>query len=207
LNRSIGLEPQPPIALREDVSLPSRLDPPAIEQLLEGLESRRLDLLALKKGYESEDQTLRAAILAQFPKISLGFTRARDTSSVDTIGLGVTIDIPLFDRNQGVIASEKATRQKLFDEYVDRVFEAHWDLAMAIDDIRATNAQVADAEAALPGLQRFADTYREALQKGNNDILSYTTAQTALNQKQLAIVKLKQQLIENWIALEIAAGQ
>jgi outer membrane protein TolC len=207
LNRSIGLQATSSIELRSDVPLPSQLDPPGIGQLFDGLEERRLDLMALKKGYESEDETLRAAILAQFPKISFGLTRARDTSSVDTIGLGVTMDLPIFDRNQGNIATEKATRQKLFDEYISRVFEARWDISMAIEDIQATNAQIADAEAALPQLQRFADVYRDALQKGNVDVLSYYAAQTSLINKQLAIVKLKQQLIENWIALEIAAGQ
>src|SRR5207248_8973779 len=163
LNRSIGVQPDSAIALREDVALPSRLDPPTAEQLLDGLEERRLDLLALKKGYESEDETLRAAILAQFPKINVGLSTARDTSDVNTIGLGVSIDLPVFDRNQGNIANEKATRQKLFDEYAGRVFEARWDIAIAIDEIRSNNALIADAEAALPGLRRFADVYRDAL--------------------------------------------
>ena len=207
LNRSIGLEPGSPIVLRDDISLPAHLESPTIEQLRDGLENRRLDLLALEKGYESQDQTLRTAILAQFPKISFGFNVARDTSDVHTIGLGMTMDLPIFDHNQGNIANETATRQKLFDEYVDRVFEARWDIATAIDDIHATNAQIADAEAALPGLEKFAGVYRDALEKGNADMLSLRAAETTLIQKQLAIVKLKQQLIENWIALEIAAGE
>src|SRR5439155_9590072 len=206
-NRSVGLQPGSSIALHREIELPSRLDPPPVEQLLDGIENRRLDLLALEKGYESQDETLRAAILAQFPKLNFGLSAARDTSDVNTIGLGVSVDLPIFDRNQGTIANEKATRQKLFDEYVDRVFEARWDIVVAVDDIKSTNAQIADAEAALPGLQRFADVYRDALEKGNADVLSYQAAENSLIAKQLAIVKLKQQLIENWIALEIAAGQ
>jgi hypothetical protein len=51
------------------------------------------------------------------------------------------------------------------------------------------------------------DVYRSALERGDTDVLSYKLAETDLIQKQLAIVKLKQQLIENWIALEIAAGE
>jgi outer membrane protein TolC len=207
MNRAIGVLPDSPISLRVGAQLPSHLDPPEMIALLDGLEGRRLDLLALKRGYESEDETLRAAILAQFPKIGLGFNGARDTSDVKTLGFGVSIDIPLFDRNQATIATEKATRQKLFDEYTARVFDARWDIATAIDDIRATNIQIADAEAALPTLQKFADTYRDALEKGNTDALSYYLAQTALANKQLAVIKLRQQLMENWIALEIASGQ
>src|SRR6185436_15653821 len=112
--------------------------------------TRRLDLLALKKGYDSQDAVLRAAILAQFPKATLGFNAARDTSDTRTIGLGATIDIPLFDRNQGVIATETATRQKLFDEYAVRVFEARSDVASAVVNIESLNAQLTAAQASLP---------------------------------------------------------
>lgn len=207
LNRAVGLQPGTPIALRNDIQLPSHLDPPAMEQLLDGLENRRLDLLALERGYESQDQTLRAAILAQFPKLNFGLSAARDTSDVHTVGLGVSLDIPLFDRNQGTIANETATRQKLFDEYTDRVFEARWDILTAVQDIKAVNAQIADAESTLPGLEKSAQTFRDALANGNTDVINYAIAQTALINKQLAIVKLRQQLIEYWIALEIASGE
>ena len=205
--RAIGLQPGSAIALRRDIPLPSRLDPPPAEQLLAGLESRRLDLVSLEKGYQSEDETLRAAILAQFPKLNLGVTGGRDTSDVKTIGLGISLDLPVFDRNQGNIASENATRQKLFDEYTDRVFEARWDIVSAIEDIKSTNTQIADAEAGLPAQRKFVEVYRSALEKGETDVLSFQAAEADLIQKQLAIVKLKQQLIENWIALEIAAGE
>src|SRR5207244_1895661 len=125
-------------------------------------ESRRLDLLALKSGYESQDATLRAAILAQFPKINLGFSTARDTTDVRTVGFGVTIDIPVFDRNQGVIATETATRQKLLDEYIGRVFAARSDIAVAIASIESLGSQIAAAETALPSLERLVQVYRQA---------------------------------------------
>ena len=207
LNRAIGLEPASNIAVRRDLLLPSHLEPPPAEHLLDGLADRRLDLVALERGYESQDEMYRAAILAQFPKLNFGATVARDTSDVHTIGLGISLDIPVFDRNQGSIANERATRQRLFDEYCDRLFEARWDIVSAIQDIRSTNAQIADAEAALPRDQKFVDVYREALEKGNTDMMSYQAAETSLIAKQLAIVKLKQQLIDNWITLEIAAGE
>jgi outer membrane protein, heavy metal efflux system len=207
LKRSIGLQPGSSIGLKPDIDLPSRLDPPPQDELIDGLETRRLDLLSLKKGYESQDETVRAAILAQFPKLNFGITGGRDTSDVKTIGLGVSLDLPVFDQNQGSIASETATRQKLFDEYTDRVFEARWDITSALEDIKSTNAQIADAEAAIPGLRKFVEVYRSALERGDTDVLSYKAAESELIQKQLAIVKLKQQLIENWILLEIAAGE
>jgi cobalt-zinc-cadmium efflux system outer membrane protein len=207
LNRSLGVPPDAAMPVRVGAPLPSRLDPPAADQIVSGLEDRRLDLVALRKGYESQDQTLRAAVLAQFPKISLGFSAARDTSRVNTLNLGVTMDLPIFDRNQAVIANERATRQKLFDEYVSRVFAARADVAMSLQDIRSANDQIAAAEAAIPGLESLVRAYETALGQGNADVLSYYTARGSLAQKRIDLVKLKQSLIENWIALEIAAGQ
>ena len=98
-----------------------------------------------------EANILRAAILAQFPKLNLGFNAARDTSAIRTIGLGVTIDIPIFDRNQGAIATETATRQKLFDEFAARVFTARSDIATAAEDIEATNKQLAAGAEGIAG--------------------------------------------------------
>jgi outer membrane protein TolC len=206
LNRTLGLAADREVKLKP-VVLPTRLDPPPSPDLLAHVEDRRLDLLALKRGYESQDATLRAAILAQFPKITLGFSNARDTTNVHTFGLGVTIDIPIFDRNQAVIATESATRDKLFDEYADRLFTARSDIASAIADIRAANEQIAAAQQAIPSLQRLLDIYTEALNQGNLDALSVYTAQSTLSQKRIALIKLQQQLVENWIALEIASGQ
>ncbi|MBV8782037.1 MAG: TolC family protein [Phycisphaerae bacterium] len=210
LNRALGLPPDTRIRVVNDngqTALPSRYDPPAANTLIDGLEDRRLDLLALKLGYESQEQTLRAAVLAQFPKLNLGLSRATDTTNVHSLNFGFTMDIPIFDRNQGAIAAETATRQRLFDEYTQRIFEARSDIALAIDSIQAVNAQIADAEAAMPGLQRLVDTYKSSSQQGNVDVLSYYGAQIQLAQKSVAILQLKQQLADLRIALQTASGQ
>jgi hypothetical protein len=109
LHEALGLPPGAAVRVASEISLPSRLELPSERALLTGLEERRLDLVALRRGYESQDQTLRAAVLAQFPRITLGFHQASDTTNVHTTGFGVTIDLPIFDRNQGHIAIEQAT--------------------------------------------------------------------------------------------------
>jgi outer membrane protein TolC len=88
-------------------------------------------------------------VLAEFPKVVFGFNpHSSDTTNVHTTGFGITIDFPIFDRNQGNIAIETATRQKLLDEYGARVFEAHSDIATAVVDVQSLNRQIAAAEAA-----------------------------------------------------------
>ncbi|MEA3186403.1 MAG: outer membrane protein heavy metal efflux system [Chthoniobacter sp.] len=206
LNKNIGFPPDYRVGPQANLELPSRVRVPSSARLLAGLEERRLDLLALKRGYESEDAKLRVAIIEQFPKISVGFNRANDTSNVQTIGPAVTIDLPIFDRNQGQVAVERATRQKLFDEYTARVFEAHSAIASAAANIESLMLQIEAAERALPALQRLVSTYQDALNQGNVDVLSYYTARTNLAQKQIDILKLKQQLALNRVALEAAAA-
>ncbi len=207
MKKAIGLPSEATVKLGEGISLPSRVSTPSYTELTDNIEARRLDLLALKKGYQSQEEKLRAAILAQFPKISLGFNRASDTSNVHTIGPALTIDLPIFDRGQGSIALERATRQKLRDEYFNRIFEARSDVATALADIRELEKQIAAAEAAVPVLQHLVEVYRMAIGQGNVNAFDYYSAQNNLNQKTIQILKLKQQLIETRIALELAAGR
>jgi outer membrane protein TolC len=207
LLRAIGLPPATQLTLDPGVTLPGELRLPNDEQLTAGLESQRLDLIALRHGYDAEEQNVRVAILQQFPRINIGPTRTEDNTGVHTVGFAATVDLPLFDRNQGMIAAERATRQKLFDEYVSRVFQARVDVAMLLADIRAVMPQIAAATAAIPDLRQLVETYRIAVDQGNADVLSYYTAQNDLAQKEIALVKLKQGLVDDKIALEIAVGR
>ncbi len=207
LKRAVGVLPETELPIEQGVALPSALPLPPEGELVADLENRRLDLVGLRQGYQSQEQTVRAAVLAQFPKVVLGFSRGSDTTNVHTAGFGITIDLPVFDRNQGNIAIETATRQKLFDEYAARLFEAHSDIATAVADIRSLNRQVTAAEAALPVLRHLVDIAQEALDQGAADVLGYFQAKTNLNQKSLQIIKLKQQLVDSRIALELASGR
>jgi outer membrane protein TolC len=207
LNKILGVESEMKVRLREGLTLPTHLDLPDEHDLLYNIESRRLDLLGLQQGYESQDATVRAAILAQFPKMSVAFVRAKDNTNVESSGFNVAVDVPIFDRNQGVIATERATRQKLLDEYNQRVFEARSDIATALADIRSLNRQVAAAEEALPVFERLVSSAQTAREQGNADVLSYYTAHNNLLQKRIQLIKLQEQLLEAHTALEIASGR
>jgi outer membrane protein TolC len=101
------------------------------------------------------------------PKIDIGLNKVRDTSDVHTLGFGVTIDLPFFDRNQGAIAIERATRQQLFDEYVARVTEARSEIVRLCLEIESTRKQVTADEETLPALEHLVDACRKALLTGN----------------------------------------
>jgi len=207
LKLAMGLEPGDGLRLRKDILLPSCLPVPDNAALSAGLESRRIDLIGLQQGIASQDETVRAAVLAAFPKITAGFARITDNSDVHMRGFIVQVDVPLFDRNQGTIATERTTRQTLKDEYIQRLFEARNDIASAIVDIRAYDAQIAAAQEALPLLEKLTTTAQAALNAGNGDVISYYGAVSNLLQKRLQLIKLEEQLMEARTALELASGQ
>src|SRR5258708_27808059 len=106
LKRALGFLPQARLPIRYDFALPSSVSPPSEKELIANLENQRLDLVGLRAGYQSQEETVRAAILAQFPKVPLGFTHASDNSNIYTTRFGITFDLPLFDRNQVAITTE-----------------------------------------------------------------------------------------------------
>ncbi len=202
----MGLPLNAPIHLSKTIRFPGRITLPPKRAILKDLPRLRLDLVALKLGYESQEEALRAAVLRQFPRLSLGFQQASDTTNVHTTGFGVSIDLPIFDRNQGNIAIQKATRKLLYDTYIAREFSARSAVAMAYSDIHALAAQISASEAAVVSLAKLVHTYQQALKFGNVDIVSYYTEVEQLIQNRINLIQLKNQLERNRIALALAAG-
>lgn len=206
LNRLLGLPGDANTAIEPEIELPSQMKAPSFTQLDASLQEHRLDLIALRQGYESQEDTLRAVVLNQFPRINIGLNEARDTGNVVTTGPALTIDLPLFNRNQGQIAIEHATRKQLFDEYVDRVFQGRADIGKLLARIPVINEEIQTAEATERSGRQLVETYRRALDEGQADVLSYYTAWNDLTQTQIRILQLKQQLVDTRIALELACG-
>ncbi len=206
LLRLLGLPAFSNPKLQAGIKLPENLQAPTEAQLLKGLEQRRLDLVALRRGYESQEAAVHVAVMNQFPCINLGLTRAGDTSDVVTTGFTFSIDLPIFDRNQAKITRERATRQKLFDEYVDRVAQARSDLAGFLGVMHNLNQQVAAALTARTDLVSLEQSYRKAFKKNLIGQAVYNGILEHLNQKRLDVINLEEQLMETKIALELASG-
>jgi outer membrane protein, heavy metal efflux system len=207
LNQVLGMPPENKVPLQRDIRLSRWENLPTAQNIMADLEDRRLDLLALKKGYESQEAQVRVAILSQFPKINIGLNYARDVSDVITTGFAAAIDLPFFDRNQGRIALERAGRKQLFDEYIARVFEAHSKIATLISDMKFLKKQIEATEKSFQISTHLLETYKKALEEGNADILVYNTARDETDNLQLKVLQLNRDLSDMGIALEIAAGE
>ncbi len=82
----MGFPPDAPFDVNVDMSVGLEEPAPALDTIVASMESDRLDLMALRKGYESQEEQVRLAILRQFPRLSLGPSLARDTGDLTTIG-------------------------------------------------------------------------------------------------------------------------
>ncbi len=201
----LGLAPDAALDL---AGAPYRVAPtPAqLQQALADLPRRRPDLLALQAGYQSQQAKLRAAVLAQFPALNIGFTTARDTSAIYTQGFSVGITLPLFDRNRGNIAIERATRQQLKDAYEARVLGTRSDMQRLVADV----ATLDQRERGLAvHAQQLADARRAAEQSWRQGLLDWPTWLAIRSQSltaDLELLALQQQQATQSIALEALLG-
>jgi len=206
LNRAMGLPPETDIKLQANTELPGNVKIASPDSLANDIENRRLDILAFREGYESQEASVRVAIKKQFPKIQIGFTHAKDNSDLYTTGFGVSVSLPIFNRNQGKIAIARATRQQLFDDYVNRVFLARSNIAQLIANIQSVNGIIQTVDESIPNLEDLVNTYRTAVTLGHADILNFYTSWNNLTAKRIELLSLKLQLVELRTALEISNG-
>lgn len=125
LNALLGLAADRQLNLKFDDQeirqAPEAVNPQLIHVALEHINTHRPDLLALHAGYASEDAKLRQAIWSQFPSLNVGLTQAKDSSGISSQSLGISFNLPVFNGNRGNIAVEKATRQRMYEEYQSRL--------------------------------------------------------------------------------------
>jgi outer membrane protein TolC len=205
LNALLGLAPETELRLVDSVSVPT-IDVGTLKAILLDLAGRRPDLLALAAGYEAEEQKLRQAIIEQFPKLNIGPNYTNDTTPVYTVGPTLTIGLPIFDRNQGNIAIERATRQGLRDEYQARLDAAYGAADRLITELNLIEAQYRGSLASIRRLRDAAEVADRAYAAGNLDERSSVDLHASLLAKEIESLKLEQTLLEQRIVLQTLIG-
>jgi outer membrane protein, heavy metal efflux system len=201
LNALLGLTPEAPLALAA-LPAPQPFTSAAVKAALRDLPKRRPDLRALAAGYASQEATVRKAILAQFPALSFGPTGARDTSDVHTIGVGITVSLPVLNRNRGEIAVQRATRAQLRAEYQARLDATYGDIDRVLAEQALALHRRNALAAQLPELERLVDQARRGYQAGDIAALTYLNMENTLLNKRLEAADLEQSLWDARIALD-----
>lgn len=205
LDLLLGLEPSVRLRLAGADAIP-KVDAATVEQVLPDLPRRRPDLVALKLGYGSQEEKLRAAVLAQFPALILGGSGGHDNSAVYQIGPTITMDLPIFNRNQGNIAIETATRQKLHDEYELRLTTATSEIRGLLTSQELLRKQLGVARQAAEIAERTEHGADDAYDAGLIDERSYVDLVTAALARRQEVLAIEQNLLEQQVALATLTG-
>lgn len=203
LTRILGLPPG--YALR--LAAPSFLAPPPPNDVLFALATaNRTDLAALRAGYAAQEAAVRRAILEQFPSLSLSLNSQRDSAGNLLVGPAIGFTLPLWNRNRGPIAVERATRAALRAEYDARLFQTRADIAAAQAGIALALRRRADALSGLSTIEHYAAASRNAAARGDLSRETAENAQQALRDRQIQLAQAEQDIAEQTIALELLTG-
>jgi cobalt-zinc-cadmium efflux system outer membrane protein len=194
LDQLLGLQPDVQLHLIGPIRV-APISQSQFEAALAALPHRRVDLLALQAGYQSQEENVRRAVLAQFPSLSAGVEQARDpVEGVNSLGISVSLTLPLFNRNRGQIAIQQATREVLRQTY-----QAQLDAAMSQADqvwkaTQILDAQLKDLDVQLPLLEKTASAAEQSYRQGNLDGGLYVSLESNMLSKQAEAIRLRTSL-------------
>lgn len=205
LSGLLGIAVDAPLELDGNPIL-MEIDSNGVRTSLEKRLNQRPDIQALQEGYRSQEEKFRGAVLAQFPALNIGITRARDTSGLYTLGFGLSLSLPIFNANRGNIAIEKTTRKKLFDEYQDRLNSAYSEISTTLENLSLLQTQLQQTRQTVIELDKTARQSKAAYVAGNMIASDYVRIQIALLDKQTEAINLQEALMEQSVALETLLG-
>jgi cobalt-zinc-cadmium efflux system outer membrane protein len=200
-NALLGLRPDVELNLTS-LTTPPRLEQAATREALASLPKRRPDLLALQAGYRSQEAKVHRAVLSQFPSLSVGVNQGRDTGDVTSIGLGITLNLPILNRNRGHIAIQRATRAQLGQAYQARLDQTYNEVNLLETRQDLISQQLAVLREKLPILEGMVAKATLAYEAGNIGSLTYVNMANTLLNKRLEAVDMEQSLWEIRIALD-----
>ena len=203
LDALLGLKPQVrfPIAPPQLAPLP-----PDIETLIANLPARRPDLVALQLGYRSADETVRSAIIGQFPAFAAGYSWGQDTGNIRSGGPAATFDLPIFDRNQGQVAQARATRLQLHEQYEARLDTAVGTAQGLLAQVQRLTSDTHDADVAAASAEAQSQSAQNAYAQSALDQRSLADFETAALQRRIEAMALARSLGEARITLTVDLG-
>ena len=205
LNALLGLAPDVALPLDRAPDIPP-WNADAVARTLPTLAQRRPDLVALQLGYRAQNAKLRTAVLSRFPNLAFGATGGSDNTNVRTAGPQITLELPIFNQNQGNIAIETATRQQLHDEYTARLTAAVGQVRAMLAEIALLNRQLQNVRQQLAGTRRVAARAEAAFNAGNLDERGYVDLVGARLTKEQEIVTIEQSLLDQQVAIATLIG-
>ena len=149
----------------------------SLESLEQEVEQTRPDLLAERSRLERENRSVVLQKAIAVPNFVSTFGYKRDFSQ-NTVAFGLTVPLPLFNRNQaGVARADAELQQRRYE--LERVrLAVHRDVEQAYNSVETQVQRVlAIQQTYLPSAQRARDIAQTSFQLGALDLVSFLDAQ------------------------------
>ena len=163
----------------------------------------RADVLAALDAYAASEAALRLELARQYPDLHLGPGYQFDQGQ-NKWGLGLSIELPVMNQNQGPIAEAAAARTESAARFAALQAQVVAELEQALAQRRGAQDQVEHLEALSAEQERQLARARSALALGAIDRPAEVTAELELRRAQLALVDARQALAQSLAALEAA---
>ncbi len=177
------------------------------DQLVDRALETRLDLAALGEGRAYADAEVRRARSEAVPDLSIEATYDLEAGSEHIVGLGLSIPLPLFDRNQSEIAEARA-RARLAELAVDAArldIERHVRAAFAEYQAARDVAALSEGDT-VDGHVRNLDLLRASFEEGNVGLIEVLLVQRELIAARRDAIEAAADLHAARAELELAVG-
>ncbi|AKU93141.1 TolC family protein [Vulgatibacter incomptus] len=198
---------------------PGSLEGPAPEPVsehaaLELAEKSRPDLVGLRLHVDQSGAELRKERADAFPELSVeaGYTRqfqrkAMGAPDAHSWGVGLTVGLPIFDRNQGGLAKARSVRRQAEHELEASRREARAEVTEAVRNYEASfEIATTHDEEALRAATRAKERIEEAYALGGRSLLEVLDAQESWREARRNHLSSRAELWRSLSRLQAAVG-
>lgn len=166
----------------------------------------RADILGALADYAAAEADLRLEMAKQYPDLHFGPGYAWNSGNAGDSqwSLGLTLELPILDQNQGPIAEAEARRKLAAAKFVELQAQVIGDIDRAVAGFRVAREQMRTGNEMFAAEQRQQKTAEANLKAGAGDRLDVLNAQLELSNAQLAQLDNEAKLQAAYGALEDA---
>jgi outer membrane protein TolC len=146
LRAMLGLAPETPLTLVPSVTFAARTT--SADELRPLLDSSNPELAAVRAEYEVAEQSLRTEVRKQYPDLTIGPGYGTDQGD-NRVLLGLSLPIPLWNRNQQGVAQASAQREVARGRFETTYEHLSSKLAIALTRFESGRAQRALVESSV----------------------------------------------------------
>jgi outer membrane protein TolC len=163
----------------------------------------RADLLAALAEYNAAQMALKEEVAKQYPDVQIGPGYSFDQSE-DKWSLGVSLNLPVFNRNQGAIKSAEAKRDAAAAVFLQRQESISAEIDLAVNDYGAFAAQFRSSRKLEKQNAKLAKTTLEMVRLGEVSELESLQAALQHSRSQQELLQAKTKGLEALGRLENA---